>query len=270
MRSLVNRYLTQLGVNLSLTGLALVEDIKQRHIAQLSFNSGNVILKRDLSLAPYALFQRVVFDRQGGYCFEHNKILYLVLQTLGFNVSPLIGRVLINGNEENGRLHRITLLQFENKHYLVDVGFGVANPRFVVPLEPFKTQTKQGYYVLKNDGEDHFRLMYSKNEQDWLTLYRFDLSEATESDCDIAHFYSSQHPEAMFVNSLVVSRIESNRRYLLKNRELTVYKDNKGESELINRFINSSEELVELLTNTLNLNVSLLDANKLYAFLCRN
>ncbi|MDE3270937.1 hypothetical protein [Pseudoalteromonas sp. G4] len=44
MEQLVEKYLTQLNINTSLTGLLLISHIKAQHIAAFPFSSSNVIL----------------------------------------------------------------------------------------------------------------------------------------------------------------------------------------------------------------------------------
>ena len=262
MQKLVNRYLAQLNVNTELTGLSLIEEIKRSHIAQLPFSSANVLLEADLSTEPDALFKRIVFDNTGGYCFEHNKILYLVLKQLGFNVRPLIARVLLDGNENNGRLHRITLLELDNKKYIIDVGFGVLNPRFIVPLEPTNIAHLAGDYSLLHDEQDKYRLTFRNQQHSGLVLYRFDLAEYTEMDCEIGHFYSSQHAKAAFVNNLVVSRVMDTHRVVVRNHQFIQYNDSTGCET--SRIIYSASELYSVLTKECLLNINKEDARALY------
>ena len=40
---------------------------------------------REPSLEPDALFEKIVSNRRGGYCFELNKLFYLLLEALGFS-----------------------------------------------------------------------------------------------------------------------------------------------------------------------------------------
>lgn len=267
MEQLVENYLTQLNINTTLTGLSLISHIKAQHIATLPFSSCNVILNANLSLDAEALFERVVFNRTGGYCFEHNKVMYLVLKYLGFSVKPLIARVLLDGNEDNGRLHRVTLLTFEGEQYLIDVGFGAMNPRFIVPLKNGDIDTINGRYTVIEMDNNHYRLEYTSANTQPITLYRFDLAEFTEMDCNIGHFYSSQFAGAAFVNNLVVSRVMENERVLIRNREVTFFDD--AEKEQIVYPITSVQQLHSLLVEHCLLDISSSEAEILYRFINR-
>ncbi|WP_421972944.1 arylamine N-acetyltransferase family protein [Pseudoalteromonas sp. SSM20] len=265
MEQLVEKYLTQLNINTSLTGLSLISHIKAQHIAALPFSSSNVILNANLSLDEDALFERLVFNKTGGYCFEHNKVMYVVLKQLGFNVRPLITRVLLDDNEGNGRLHRVTLLEFEGEKYIVDVGFGVMNPRFIVPLKNADIDTISGRYTIKAMANNHYRLEYTPTNAEPITLYRFDLAEFTEMDCNIGHFYSSQFEGAAFVNNLVVSRVMENERVLIRNREVTFFDDALNEQAVYP--ITSAQQLYSLLIEHCLLDISECDVKKLFTFI---
>ncbi|WP_372771001.1 arylamine N-acetyltransferase [Pseudoalteromonas sp.] len=267
MEQLVEKYLTQLNINTSLIGLSLISHIKAQHIAALPFSSSNVILNANLSLDAQALFERLVFNKTGGYCFEHNKVMYVVLKQLGFNVRPLITRVLLDGNEGNGRLHRVTLLEFEGEKYIVDVGFGVMNPRFIVPLKNATIDTISGRYTIKAMANNHYRLEYTPTNAEPITLYRFDLAEFTEMDCNIGHFYSSQFEGAAFVNNLVVSRVMENERVLIRNREVTFFDDTENEQAVYP--ITSAQQLYSLLVEHCLLDISFSEAEILYRFINR-
>lgn len=256
MQHFIRDYLASLEIRLDVNGLALIDTLVNRHIAQYAFSSANVILQKPLSLAPEALFERVVVKKQGGYCFEHNKILYLALGELGFNVSPLIGRVMLNGDPKNGRLHRLTLLNFDGQDYIIDVGFGVNNPRRILPLIAGEYESFAMRYQVQV-GKHDFRVI-QKGAFGELTLYRFDFAEMTEFDCDIAHHYSSTHQQAAFVNHLVASRVTQSERYLVRNLTMTYYNDVEGiEREQI---ISNPMQLHRILNQDLSLSITELEA----------
>ncbi|NKC21713.1 MULTISPECIES: arylamine N-acetyltransferase family protein [Pseudoalteromonas] len=212
----INQYLESLNLQCS-EGLALVTELQQKHQSHFSFSSINAMYGERLLLDEQPLFERLVSGKQGGYCFEHNKVAFLALQQLGFNVRPVLGRVMLNGSLTNPRSHRITLLELDGEQYLVDVGFGVKSPRAPININQALTiQGQQTYQVQKT--ADTVKVTLLEEGEAPLTLYHVDLAEVFESDCEVAHFYSHQHPEAAFVNNLVVSRITDCHRYLLRNQ----------------------------------------------------
>ncbi|MDO6583049.1 arylamine N-acetyltransferase [Photobacterium sp. 2_MG-2023] len=263
MKSLIDQYLQSLGINEPQISLEWLQSLLAAHLARYPFSSTNVILKHELSLEPDALFHRLVVQRRGGYCFEHNKVLFLVLKQLGFDVRPLIGRVMLNGNPDNGRSHRLTLLTLRDKQYLIDAGFGIMNPRQIISLDTNLPQPDVRYqYSVESDNRGGMLVM-ATNSDEVVTLYRFDFAEYLESDCTISHFYSHQAPDAVFVNHLVVSRILENRRYLIRNLTYFEYEDKTGQERTVD--ISDNTMLYQLLTTQFNLQLTEQDAATLYS-----
>ncbi|SFD33015.1 arylamine N-acetyltransferase family protein [Pseudoalteromonas denitrificans] len=262
MPTYITDYLNSLDLPFNLNDHDLIEHMIKAHIKFFNFSSINVILGEELSLEPEALFKRVINKRRGGYCFEHNKIFHLALKHLGFDVRPLIARVMLNGDPENGRSHRLTLLTLNKQQYIIDVGFGVMTPRTLIPLvKGASLEIPFAKYQVEFDESDTYRVIKTDDIKP-VILYRLDLSESTETDCDISHFYSHKHKNAAFVNHLVVSRIEKNQRYLIRNLTFTHF-DELNNIEHINK-VTSANALQQILLNTFNINITDKEAELLF------
>ena len=59
----------------------------------IPFENLDVLLGRPISLEPEALFQKLVVERRGGYCFEQNLLFKAALEALGYEVEPHLARV---------------------------------------------------------------------------------------------------------------------------------------------------------------------------------
>jgi len=255
-------YIEILDLPFNLNDYDLIQHMINAHISKFSFSSVNVILNKTLSLEPEKLFERVIEQGTGGYCFEHNKIFYLALKYLGFEVRPLIARVMLNNDPENGRSHRLTLLTLNNQQYIIDVGFGVMSPRGLISLAQTESTTLPfAHYQVELDDRNTYRII-KINESKPVILYRLDLSEATETDCDISHFYSHQHQQAAFVNHLVVSRIDKDKRYLVKNLTFTEYDDNLNAH--LSQTIDNSFLLRQILHDKLKISITNTEADYIY------
>jgi len=265
--SAVSDYIEALAIEEELTGLALINAMIRAHLAQYCFSSCNVILKKELSLEKKQLFERVITKKQGGYCFEHNKIIYLALVELGFDVRPIIARVLLDGNTNNGRLHRLTLLNYQSQQYIIDVGFGSQSPTCVIKLtrstdkaSSDKPQNGINYLIEPYDTTSFIitKVMADKSQ----TLYLFDLGRYSEYDCDIGHFYSHQAPTAAFVNHLVVSKTAFNKIYLVRHLEyFEIDISNNTESVVA---ITDAQHLYRILATTFSLPIKLYEAQLLF------
>ena len=213
----IKHYLESLGI---LNGLKDLNDIKKlikAHLSTFPFTSISVLLERELSLELQDLVNKIVDRREGGYCFEHNKLIYEALLYYGFDVKPLFARVLNNQNIVSAKTHRSTLLTINNEAYIVDVGFSFLSPSMPIKFGSEPTVSDLGTLYIINKADDDTFLLEIIQEDELYTLYSFDMHNYNEMDFEVGHFYSYKHPKANFVNNLVISRILDDKILSLRN-----------------------------------------------------
>jgi N-hydroxyarylamine O-acetyltransferase len=230
-----------------------------RHVATFAFSSVGCRLGEDLPLDFDSLFSRIVVRRRGGYCFEQNGFLYEVLEELGFSPELYLARVIYNQDSHTGLTHRISIVEHEGQRYVLDVGFGPLGPR--VPVLMSESETNDGDRVFRVDqgrpGEYHMQV---SKDSVFFSLYRFDLARYGQSDCELGHFYSHRHPDAAFVNHLVVSRIMASEIRSLRDLEYWVI---RGSEEQATR-IGESQQLTQILVEELGIQVTDAEGHRLY------
>jgi N-hydroxyarylamine O-acetyltransferase len=240
----VLNYLARIAVRPPEVSISFIKELQDAHVRSFSFSSLGVLLHENLSLESQALFDRVVTNKRGGYCFEHNKIFFEVLCSLGFECEIVLARVLHNRNIDVPRTHRITRVAFPESNYIVDVGFGPLCPResLLLDSEAPQNQGDSVYRIIQPDPGRYLLQIEEVNE--WFTLYSFDKGHYTEADCLCGHHYSSTYPDAAFVNNLVVSRKSYDDVRLLRNGE---FHRIRGEETVISD-ISSKDNLGDILT----------------------
>lgn len=255
-----SEYFKRLKIQPGPPSLDLVSELQQKHLAQLCFSSIAVLLKKTISLGISDIISKVVIQNQGGYCFEHNKLMHDVLHFLGFEVRLLIAKVIHNQGIDTPRTHRITLLEWLGDLYLVDAGFGPNCPRLPIKIEEGSLSVQKGasYRLVLNSIQDYqLELMSGKG---FLPLYTFNLHHYTEADCVMGNFYSSRHPNAVFVNNLVVSRILPEVTLSLRNKTYHRIKANNTEAFSID----DPFQLQDIIKNDFNISLSDDDCRILY------
>lgn len=199
-------------------------EIVLRHTQTIPFENLNPLLRWPVRLDIRALQQKLVHDGRGGYCFEHNLLLSHALTALGFRVAGLSARVLWNAPEETVRPrgHMLLLVDLDDRGYITDVGFGGQTPTTPLRLEPDVAQTTphEPFRLVKRAGSF---VLQANLAETWTPLYRFDLEEQFLPDYEVANWYLSTHPESPFVTNLVAARPDPDRRFALRNSELTIH-----------------------------------------------
>ncbi len=218
-KSNILNYLAAVTTKQPEVSISFIKELQGAHLGIFPFSSLGVLLHEDLSLESQVLFDRVITSKRGGYCFEHNKLFFEILTSLGFQCEIVLARVLHNRNIDVPRTHRITKVALPDTTYIADVGFGPLCPREPVKLEVEKPQD-QGDAVYRIVQPDQGRYLLQKEEIDgWFTLYSFDSGHYTEADCLCGHHYSSTYHDAVFVNNLVISLKTYDNVRLVKNGE---------------------------------------------------
>ncbi|MGH8297343.1 MAG: arylamine N-acetyltransferase family protein, partial [Steroidobacteraceae bacterium] len=95
--------------------------------AAIPFEAVDVLLGRPVDLGAHAIQAKLIEGGRGGYCFEQNGLLQLVLGMLGFTVEGLIGRVLWMRPLDAPPLpltHMALRVTLDGVRWLADVGFG--------------------------------------------------------------------------------------------------------------------------------------------------
>jgi N-hydroxyarylamine O-acetyltransferase len=82
--------------------------------------------KRPIDFCLPHLFEKIVVNRRGGYCYEMNSLFMGILEALGYSCIAVGARILAGGPVISPVAHRTTIVTLGDQRYLCDVGFGGA------------------------------------------------------------------------------------------------------------------------------------------------
>ena len=259
-KDIVHNYLKELGFDTNINSLKDITQLIQGHEKTFSFSSMKVLLKDEISLELQDIYSSLVVQKRGGYCFEHNKLFYEVLNELGFDVEFYLARVINNMDTEVAQTHRFTLLNFNNEKYIIDLGIGFRSPCVPVKFAEEPTNSHLGIsYNVKEFEDKTFSLQLIQNDINF-RVTKFDLNKCYEADFEMGHFYSHKHPCASFVNNLVISLIKEDEIRSLRNKSYLKINE-KSQEEII---IKSVEQFHSILKNDLNCSFSLDEVQSIY------
>lgn len=200
-------------------------ELHQRHVQAIPFENLNPLLSQPVPIDTDALHRKLVVNRRGGYCFEQNLLFRKMLQELGFQVTGLSAGVVWNmpPGEMTGRTHALLRIDLDGEIYLADVGFG--GQTLTGPLQ-LKTDVAQSTphepFRLIQADDDELELQ-SQIQHEWRPLYRFNLRPQRLADYEVGNWYVAAHPQSIFVNNLMVSRVAENRRHTMLNNNLATH-----------------------------------------------
>src|SRR5262249_41849844 len=152
-----------------------------------------VLLGRPIDLDLDAVQRKLVDDRRGGYCFEHNSLMLAVLTELGFAARPMSARVRMSRPRDftPARAHLFLRVELDGP-WLVDVGIASMSMASAIRLvfdepQPTPHETRR----LVRDGHLHYH--QARLGDEWQDIYDFTLEEMPAIDREVANWYTSTH-----------------------------------------------------------------------------
>ena len=124
--------------------------------------------KRNIDIAPEYLFEKIVLNRRGGYCYELNGFFMSVLQALGYDCKALMSRILFGKPVLRSVSHRVTLIEIDGTRYLCDVGYGAGCAEGPIELDyPGIQQIKKDKFsIKKHEGSEFGDFTLMKYDKD--------------------------------------------------------------------------------------------------------
>jgi N-hydroxyarylamine O-acetyltransferase len=254
-------YLAKLGVQpLPEVNLTTLQKLHYLHPQVFAFESLSPLLGMNVALETGEIFQKMVINGRGGYCFEHNLLFGSVLSSLGFEVISLAGRVLWNVPENKilPRDHMALMVKLEEAYYLVDVGFGgntLTAPLSIDCQEP--QATSHEWFRVSRLGDQFVLSIQIRGN--WQDMYQFGLEEYLLSDYQVISWYLCNHSDSIFTQNLFAAKTLPEERYTLKNNQFSIHRKD-GNSE--KRNLTSIDELMSKLHDHFKINLTSLHGLK--------
>ena len=204
--SQIDAYLKRIGLSTAppatIAGLHLLQDHHMRHVP---FENLNVLLGRPIDLSPGALFDKIVMQGRGGYCFEVNTLFAELLRATGFEPVPMMARVWLGDPVDvPPRTHISHRVAIGGLDWVTDVGFGGRAARVPLRLEDA---------IPVEDGDGHVRIIRDpifgyrvQREIDgvWTQQYSFHPARAYPLDVSMGNHWTEHHESSKFRKSLGV------------------------------------------------------------------
>ena len=252
----VQAYLHHLGTHAPL--VADRENLDRLIAAQLQrvpFENIDVLLQRPILLDADALFAKVIERGRGGYCFETNSLFARLLLSFGYRLSLLGARVrwgLASDAPLTMRSHLLLRVELSEGSFIVDCAFGGPTLPCAMPLEGRAGLIDCPYQLLTPSHADELYQLQALQNGQWQTMYQFDLQPQTWVDHIARSWYTSTHPDSIFLTTLMCARSTGDMRLSLGNNNFSRrYSDGRVEPQRIG----SAEQLIDLLRHEFGLNL---------------
>ncbi|CAN5628650.1 arylamine N-acetyltransferase [soil metagenome] len=231
--SRLDRYVQRIGHTAGTDPtLANLQQICWLHQLAIPFENLDIALQpTPISLNADDILTKVVDRRRGGYCFEQNGLLALMLEDMGYTVTMGYATWITEDGEHvppfDHLLLRVTIPGIDHA-WVADVGFGRNTPSRPVALvegvEALHVESSLIYTAVPLDLPDRQWSIRWRSPQDttWQLLYDLDLRPRTMADFQHRHVYHQTSPDSVFQKGPICSKPTIDGRITLAGDTLVV------------------------------------------------
>ncbi|MCO5144456.1 MAG: arylamine N-acetyltransferase [Oligoflexia bacterium] len=230
-------------------------DLHRANCFSIAFENINPLLQKPVYLDLESLTKKILKDNRGGYCFELNEFFYRALEVFGFECKRALGRVFMGRAEGGPRTHQVTIVTFNNRSWLADVGFGGPGLIEPIPLEDGYETVQHNRKIRIRKHSDWGYLYEDEFEGSWRIIYAVPLEKSVALDFTLGNYFCSSHPDAIFTNSLFCALPTLEGKVTVWNRSLHIF-TGKEKTEKTEKTLDSLESFQFLFKDLLKLTVS--------------
>lgn len=219
--------------------------LKRVHRCQctsIAFEDISSFCHREVSLDREKLFDKIINHPRGGYCFELNGLFGHLLDAMGYNVTPVICRIITPAGEIRPLSHRINLVRLEGKTWICDVGYGAGGWIEPVLLFPGLPQEIGGdIYTVQPMENGWYRVDWQHGESSRCVLM-FPLAAAIPEDFEISSYFQARSENSTFVKNLMCRRPFEGGAVSIMNNRFKMDRDGEIATEVL-----TSDNVAEIL-----------------------
>lgn len=186
-------------------GLESLTQLQEAHLLNIPFENLDIHYGIPIELDIDKIYQKIIIDKRGGFCYELNGLFYELITALGFNAKRVSARVF---NKDKGYGpefdHLAIIVDINGAEYLADVGFG----EFAfapLQLQPGMIQKDQrGDFIIELHDDNYYRVSKIEEGQA-IPSYIFSTIPRELSEFEEMCLYQQTSPESHFTQKPIIS-----------------------------------------------------------------
>ena len=177
------------------------------HQTQVPFEDLNTsLLGQPVNLEIPALYEKVVEQRRGGYCFELNALFVRLLKDLGFDARQVFCRVVRGRDFLPPCLHEGIVVALEGQLYFCDVGFGGPMPAGALRIENGFGETIRGESFRIEQFDDYWwTISREVSNGGWEDILQFNTFPQQPQEFLAVNQKCAGDPDSLFVKQVLVN-----------------------------------------------------------------
>lgn len=183
--------------------------LQKAHLASVPYTNLTIrATGHEPSLAMDDLFERIITQRRGGYCFELNGLFGELLRSLGYGVTEYFARWHFGEQDPVPmRRHRVLKVFCGGEAFLADAGVGC-----LCPTTPLNFQ----FDVVQQKNERNYKLVQdaglgivvlTETPDGFVPYFSFTTDPHFPQDFNYVNYYCAMHPDSSFRQKFFMHRL---------------------------------------------------------------
>jgi N-hydroxyarylamine O-acetyltransferase len=197
----------------------VLTSLHKKHVFQIPFENLDVYYKRMFDLDIGNVYQKVVNDRRGGFCYELNLLFNWLLNEFGFSSRIIASRIFNEDGSLGPEFDHMSVYVKTEKEFLIDVGYGEL---FVTPIE-IKSGVQfdgRNYFQIEKENHGAYIVSMSPDGLNYSKRYTFCLDSVKAEDFDAICFDKQTNPNSYFVKNVICTKPTNTGRVTIFNDKL--------------------------------------------------
>ncbi len=195
-------------------------ELHKCHVLSIPFENLDIHMNKEIKLDLESLFEKIILNKRGGFCYELNFLFFNLLKKIGFNCKLVSSRIYDDHEKLGPEFDHLSIIVTLEDNYLVDVGYG---DLFIEPIKLVDSFVKKDwfkFYKIIEMDKSTWLLSESKDGNIFKERYQIDETPRTiEAFFDQCKF--KQYSEnSYFVQNKICTIPTKDGRITLRNNQL--------------------------------------------------
>lgn len=223
----VELYLNRINYNKQIdVSKEVLFELQAAHLLSIPFENLDIHYNQKIKLDIDSIFQKIVINNRGGFCYELNGLFYHLLKEIGFDVQMISGKVYSKDGSYGEEFDHLAIIANVNKkRYLVDVGFGKFSFKPLEILFNITLKDKFGLFMFDYCLGNKLRINTIENGN--LTpQYIFEIKERAFLEFGKMCEFHQTSKDSHFKTKKVVSIVTHDGRVTLNDNQIKITEGN--------------------------------------------
>ncbi len=235
MKINAQQYLDRINYQGGLTAtIQTLQNLQLAHLSHVPFENLDIHYNTPIKLDVKKMYDKVVLNNRGGFCYELNELFLQLLINIGFEAKRISARPYGKNGEFGPEYDHLAIwVTIDNNHFLSDVGFGdFAYLPLKIENELIQHDPNGKYQV--DRYENDYWIVNKLHSGEKQPQYIFQLiNRELQEFAGMCH-YQQTNPKSHFTQQKLITKVRTDGRITLTSNRLKTTKNGNVSEKHIN------------------------------------